>query len=190
VDLHYLKKFYTPGKIFVADIKPDRVASTISVFPEARGAALDNHNLGLKDNSFDYVMVAASLHHLGEPLRGFYELLRVARCGLIVVEPHDCWLTRLFEKLGWAHEYEVEHGNYVYRFSKRDVVKIAKSLFFKCEILRFFAMHYLGNSRAKFFIFKFLNNFGNIVFPYWGNYIIFVFTKEKVLPKCMQKEPK
>lgn len=134
----------------------------------------ENENLSFKSGAFDFVFIAASLHHLKEPIKGLYELLRAAKYGLIVIEPNDCWLTRLFERLGLAQEYEAEHKNYVYRFSKRDVVKIGKAAFLKHRVTSFFAIHRVAKSGIEFRILKVLNGLANIIFPSLGNYIVFV----------------
>jgi len=188
LDLYYLEKIYSFSQVFISDIELERVARTISVFDYAKGVVSDNHKLSFKDNSIDYVFVSTSLHHLEEPLRGLYELLRVARCGLIVIEPNDTWLTRLFEKLGWAREYEIVHGNYVYRFDKRDVAKISKALFFKYTVTRFFSIHKIAKRRFEFIVLKVLNNLANLFYPSLGNYILFLIQKDKEIPKGMEKE--
>lgn len=188
IDAHYLKKYYNPRKICFTDIHMRAMEKTKSNFHKESFVLTDNHKLSFKDNAFDYVFVGASLHHLKEPLRGIYELLRVAKEGLIVIEPNDSWLTRAFEKLGWASEYEPDHDNYVYRFSKRDVVKISKALFFKYEVRRFFAVHKVAKTKLEFLIIKAVNAAANIFCPSIGNYIVFLVKKEQILPKCMKNE--
>lgn len=185
-DVYYLEKFYKFNTIFVSDINKESLDKTISAFPYSLGIIADHQKLSFKDNSIDFVMVGASLHHLKEPIRGLYELIRVAKYGLMVIEPNDTWLTRLFEKLGWAREYEVEHGNYVYRFRKRDIDKISKALFFKYDLTWFFAVHKVAKTRLEFIILKFLNSVANLFFPCFGNYIVFIIRKEKIIPKCLK----
>ncbi|MDD5005703.1 MAG: class I SAM-dependent methyltransferase [Candidatus Omnitrophica bacterium] len=187
IDAHYLKKFYQPKKIYFTDIHMMAMEKTKSNFYNEIFILADNCKIAFKDNAFDYVLIAASLHHLKEPIKGLYELLRVAKEGLIVIEPNDSWLTRLFEKLGWAHEYETEHGNYVYRFSKRDVGKINKALFYKYSLTRFFSLHRVAKTQIEFLILKIINGMANCFCPSLGNYIIFLIKKDRVLPKFMKK---
>ena len=96
-----------------------------------------------EDESFDYVIVHAGLHHLRCPQGGILEMYRVARKGILGFEPHDCWYTRLGVKLGFGQQYETaavyyngcdyggvensEIPNYVYRFSRREVVKTVQT---------------------------------------------------------------
>jgi len=179
IDAHYLKKFYKPGSVCFTDIEAIAMEKSRSVFFYESFVLVNNEQLAFKDNAFDYVFVAASLHHLREPVRGLYELLRVARHALIVIEPNDTWLTRIFEKLGFAQEYEVEHGNYVYRFDKRGVSKINKALFFRCYVDRFFSIHRVAKDKIEFMVLKLLNSVANIIYPALGNYIVFAIIKEK-----------
>ncbi|MFA5156166.1 MAG: class I SAM-dependent methyltransferase [Candidatus Omnitrophota bacterium] len=187
-DVYYLEKFYRPKKIYMSDIKPSCLVQASALFPYAKAIASDNQALALKDNSIDYVVIGTSLHHLPEPLKGIYELLRVAKHALIVNEPNDTWLTRLFEGFGLAREYEVEHNNYVYRFRKREVEKISKAMFYRHATSCFFATHRIAKSRLEFIFLCFLNRIANLVYPSLGNYILFVIIKEKVMPKCFRKK--
>lgn len=181
IDAHYLSKFYSLDKIFFSDINVVSFEKTRSNYQISPCIFADNYILPFKDASFDYVFIAASLHHLKEPIKGLYELLRVSRRGLIVIEPNDSWLTRLFEKLGLAHEYEVENGNYVYRFNKRDVAKLSKALFMQYKVSRFFAIHRTAKTGAEFLLLKIMNGLANVLCPYLGNYIVFVICKDAPL---------
>jgi len=177
IDAHYLKKYYKPAKICFTDIHVQAMEKTQSNFDKELFVLADNQRLSFKDNSFDYAFIAASLHHLKEPVRGLYELLRVAKEGLMVIEPNDSWLTRFFVKLGLASEYEVDHGNYVYRFNKRDVAKISKALLIKYDVTRFFTIHRVAKNVFEFMFLKVLNGFANLVYPGIGNYIAFIIKK-------------
>lgn len=185
-DVYYLEKFYMPKKVYLSDIKREDLLGAISLFPYSKGIVSNNQMLSFKDNSIDYVIVGTCLHHLKEPVRGLYELLRITKYALIVNEPNDTWLTRFFERLGWAQEYEIEHRNYVYRFRKREVEKICKALFFSFGIVRFFSTHRVAKTKLEFWVLKLLNVIGNILCPSLGNYIIFVIKKEQLFPKCLR----
>jgi ubiquinone/menaquinone biosynthesis C-methylase UbiE len=175
IDIHYLKKFYNP-KIYVSDIANNAVLGTIASFENIQGTVGDTEGLPFNDNTFDYSFIAHSLHHLSKPMLGLYDLLRVSKSGVIVIEPNDSILTRIATSLSLAHEIE-EVGNYVYRFSKRDVVKTTRALFYDCSVIRLFAIHKVAKTKFGFFILKFFNSFANILCPFWGNYIIFIIKK-------------
>lgn len=174
-DIYYLRKFYSP-KIHVIDILKPAVEECVNAFNDIRGTVADIEQLPFNDNCFDYSFTAASLHHLSRPTLGLYELLRVSKYGIIVIEPNDSILTRMATFLGFAHAIE-KTGNYVFRFAKRDVIKITRSLFFDYSLIRCFAIHKVAETRLKFFILKGLNHIANMLCSSWGNYIIFVIRK-------------
>lgn len=49
----------------------------------------DAENLTFSDNSFDFVFCKESLHHFPRPYLAVYEMLRVAKKAIILVEPND-----------------------------------------------------------------------------------------------------
>jgi SAM-dependent methyltransferase len=79
---------------------------------------IDVENIDYPDNSFDLVFAKESFHHWPRPMLGLYEMLRVAKSGIILIEPNDCF----------SDQYE-EVGNYVYRISLREIQKAAWSLY-------------------------------------------------------------
>ena len=103
----------------------------------------DAENLTLADNSFDYVVVNAGLHHCASPHRAMCEMLRVAKKGILVSEASDNWFVRLSVALGFTSDFESEpallsggtHGgyrntelpNYIYRWTEREVEKAVRS---------------------------------------------------------------
>lgn len=175
IDTAYLLKFSKP-QIYVSDLSEKALETTLGLFPQFQGQTEDNERLSFRDDFFDFSFIAASLHHLPRPVLGLYELLRVSKRGVIVIEPNDSWLTRLASKMGLAQEYEA-HGNYVYRFSKRDVKKIASSLSCSFDVVQCFAVHRVAQSRIEFFLLKAINKMLNLICPFLGNYIIFVLLK-------------
>jgi ubiquinone/menaquinone biosynthesis C-methylase UbiE len=176
IDIFYLKKHFD-AEYFVTDISQNAVNAVLSIFPGIQGQVEDTEAMSFADNSFDYAFTAASLHHLPRPPVGLYELLRVARKGVIVIEPNDSLLCRIATRFGLATEVE-ESGNYVYRFSFRDVEKCARSLFVKFTAERLFATHRVASSRFEFLVLKLLNRLSNLLFPRQGNYIVFMIEKD------------
>ena len=176
LDVHYLRKYYDPD-FTVSDLSEESVQMTLKLNKNIQGGVEDNENLSFADDSFDYVFIAASLHHLPRPLVGLYELIRVARYGVIVIEPNDSWLTRLATHFKLATEVE-EAGNYVYRFSAWDIKRISRALFYKCHYARLFATHRVAKNKLEFTILKGLNSMANLMMPALGNYIVFFIEKD------------
>jgi ubiquinone/menaquinone biosynthesis C-methylase UbiE len=80
----------------------------------------DATRLPFSDKSFDIVSVHDGLHHLEDPKRTVMEMTRVARKGIIIIEPARALITRLSVLLGISTDYE-EVGNYVYRFKAAEL---------------------------------------------------------------------
>lgn len=79
--------------------------------------------LDFPDNSFDYIVCKEALHHMSRPYMAIYEMLRVARYGVAIVEPQDPWGDWPCRTDPTQPHYE-SVGNYVYQFSFRELEKI------------------------------------------------------------------
>ena len=104
----------------------------------------DAEALTWPDDSAEWGVVHAGLHHCASPHRALAELLRVGRKGAIVFEARDSMLVRAGVRLGLVEEYEVtavaanggnfggvRNGavpNHVYRWTEREVRKTVQSL--------------------------------------------------------------
>ena len=112
--------------------------------------------LSFADNSFDFVLCKESYHHFPRPMVAFYEMLRVARHAVIIIEPNDVNLSTVkaaktvvkpknkiqlvkdFVKdmLGMERYYYNSYnhagyetlGNYIYATSQREFEKAALGL--------------------------------------------------------------
>ncbi len=103
-------------------------------------------SLSFEDEAFDYILCKESYHHFPRPMIAFYEMLRVARSGVILIEPNDGYIIHrysiiLFKKIKNMVKYFLgrktnkhpfeESGNYVYSISKREMEKVALGLNYK-----------------------------------------------------------
>jgi len=96
--------------------------------------------LSFQDNEFDFVYCKESYHHFPRPAVALYEMLRVAKIGVVLQEPKDNLffetpLQGLFHyfkefakfilgRRNKKHAFE-EAGNYVYTLSPRELQKYA-----------------------------------------------------------------
>jgi SAM-dependent methyltransferase len=103
----------------------------------------DAEQLSFADESFDYCIVHAGLHHCASPHRGLLEMYRVARHGVLVFEARDSILMRIAVGLkrvptyeaGAVRAHEFKWGgvrntcvpNFVYRWTEREVEKTIAS---------------------------------------------------------------
>lgn len=83
--------------------------------------------LSFADNSFDFILCKEALHHMSRPYAAIYEMFRVARYGIVIIEPQDPWVDWPCRTDATSPHYE-SVGNYVYQFSARELEKIAYGL--------------------------------------------------------------
>lgn len=95
--------------------------------------------LSFADDSFDYAVMHAAVHHTRLPHKVLTELFRVSRKGFLVIESRDSILMRVASRLGLTEQYEVAgnfagHGvngtdipNFIYRWTEREVEKTIKT---------------------------------------------------------------
>jgi ubiquinone/menaquinone biosynthesis C-methylase UbiE len=101
-----------------------------------------------EDDLFDFVYCKEAYHHFPRPAIAFYEMLRVAKKGVVIQEPNDIsmsfapvlWLRSLLDKFDtslmrkfWKNQYSYEVvGNFVYKISYREFEKMAVALNLPC----------------------------------------------------------
>jgi SAM-dependent methyltransferase len=92
---------------------------------------IDAEDISYKNNEFDVVFVKESFHHFPRPIVGLYEMLRVAKKAVIMIEPNDCVkegiVTPYVKPDQYSDQYE-SVGNYKYQLSLREMLKIAWAL--------------------------------------------------------------
>jgi ubiquinone/menaquinone biosynthesis C-methylase UbiE len=130
---------------------PTDIADTLLKIAKEKGLIPDYRKenaeaLSFANDSFDYVLCKESYHHFPRPMIAFYEILRVARKAIVLIEPDDHyinetlrelifrkskdWLRAILGKENLRHVYE-EVGNYAYAISRREVEKAAVALDFR-----------------------------------------------------------
>lgn len=93
---------------------------------DAHFVAGDAEHLAFIDHSFDVVAVHDGLHHVTNPERAINEMARVARCGVLILEPARAALTRLAVWAGIAVDVE-DAGNEVKRMVPARTAAILRS---------------------------------------------------------------
>jgi ubiquinone/menaquinone biosynthesis C-methylase UbiE len=99
-------------------------------------------SLSFPDGSFDYVFCKESFHHFPRPYAALYEMFRVARKGVILIEPRDQLIDRgvfhfirnllmlLARRKLDRHLFE-SVGNYVYSISERELDKFMLGMHYR-----------------------------------------------------------
>jgi len=101
---------------------------------------IDFRNLfKIKNNSYDYVVTHASIHHTSKPHNVLLEMYRIAKYGILIVESNDSFIMRLSVKLNFSEDFEksalnentyvggvdgTNIPNYVYRWTEREIKKL------------------------------------------------------------------
>lgn len=93
-------------------------------------------NLTLETASFDVVFCKEALHHLARPVLGLYEMLRVCEKAVVLIEPYDTLIGKIFEFLKISSLYEKKQDgninsrdNFVFRWNKRYLAHLLNSYY-------------------------------------------------------------
>ena len=89
---------------------------------------INAESIHLLDNRYDYVFCKESFHHFSRPILALYEMIRIARKGVVLIEPND---TRALKNRRYANNFEVA-GNYMYSISIREIEKITNAINLPC----------------------------------------------------------
>lgn len=120
--------------------------------------AVENaEKLSFDNSTFDFVLCKESLHHFPRPYIALYEMLRVARVAVFLIEPNDK-TPEMNEIFQFCREYE-QHGkalfrqrkepgwegsgNYVFSISRRELEKIALALNYPQVVYKGLNDHYI-----------------------------------------------
>lgn len=102
----------------------------------------DMRNMHFENESFDYVITNATIHHVDLPHKAVTEMYRISKKGVLIIESNDSLTMRLASKLKLASEFETDSvdkknksgglmdtgvPNYVYRWTEREINKLLKS---------------------------------------------------------------
>ena len=99
--------------------------------------------LTYQDRDFDFVLCKEALHHFPQPFKALYEMIRVSKKGVVLIEPTDLkigatlrWkifrgcidtLRKISGRSG-GHQLFEETGNYVYGISRLEMEKVGLGL--------------------------------------------------------------
>lgn len=86
-DAHFIKK--NGGLAHASDIGDHFLKMGLEEGRIDSCSAENAEALSFSDNSFDFVLCSHAYHHFPRPQVAFYEMLRVAKKGVAIIEPHD-----------------------------------------------------------------------------------------------------
>jgi ubiquinone/menaquinone biosynthesis C-methylase UbiE len=114
--------------------------------------------LSFKNTKFDFVLCKESFHHFPKPIVALYEMIRVSKKGVVLIEPNDVkkritlikkagiFIKRLLGNAPTVEKYFdkfEESGNYVYHLSRREIEKVARAIGLKCVVFKGFDDYYV-----------------------------------------------
>jgi ubiquinone/menaquinone biosynthesis C-methylase UbiE len=189
----------------VSSVLPTDIADASLRKAKARGIISDYRvenaeRLSYADGSFDYVFCKEAFHHFPRPFLALYEMLRVARKGVILVEPQDqvgsllkqaiyCVRRVAGRRRHFDQDRYEDSGNYIYSISERELEKACISVNFPCVAFKGLSDFYVDGGefeRATFASRKFLVMRAVILLH--GLMAKLGLTQHNVLMSCLFKE--
>jgi len=123
-------------------------------------AAINAEQIPYGDDSFDFVFCKEACHHFPRPAIAFYEMLRVARETVVLIEPYDGpkrlldMIKEPAKKLLWGRNQTIHFepsGNYIYRIHPEQIGKKLAAMGYAAIAYKTFNEIYLprfGKSKA------------------------------------------
>ena len=154
-----LKKIEPSLDILPTDISPESLefaknSGLISKYGNVNAEAIE-----FPDNEFDYSFCKESFHHFPRPYIALYEMIRVSKKGIVLIEPNEHYFKPIMEdiflslkgfikkllgrKLHHKDTWNYESiGNYIYTLSKREMEKVALGLNLPAIAYKYFNDYY------------------------------------------------
>jgi SAM-dependent methyltransferase len=137
----------------ISDVRLKK-AMELGYLPGIDVRALNAEQLDLPDDAFDFVLCRQAYHHVRRAPLAFYEFMRVARSGFILIEPMESPSTRPLDAVrtlakillrGRRPEYDEFEpaGNFIYRISERDVFRMLAAVGLEWFAIKTFNTFYL-----------------------------------------------
>ena len=136
--------------------------------------AVNAEEIHYEDRSFDIVFCKEAYHHFPRPPLAFYEFLRVARKCVILIEPAEkrgwrlldtlkIWVKALLRTQSASKQMFEPSGNFLFRLSDVEVLKMATALQLQEVALKFsnvFYLKYIASKRIDDRLFKLVETLG------------------------------
>lgn len=130
--------------VIASDISDEFLAVSKEVGIIEHYSAQNAENLSFENSSIDYILCKETYHHFPRPYAALYEMIRVAKKGIVIIEPQDpimkmpflLFMSNVLEKIKyslvnkiWKNRFSYEAvGNFVYKVSEREMEKFAAGI--------------------------------------------------------------
>jgi ubiquinone/menaquinone biosynthesis C-methylase UbiE len=131
-DAGYFKRRFPTAKCVASDLYTDGIKDAARVGWVDDVVSADVEDLPFAEDSFDCVVAKEAFHHWPRPMLGLYEMLRVSRKAVVLIEPNDNQRGSVVPMPNFENyhdDYEAV-GNYKYQISAREIMKSAWSLYY------------------------------------------------------------
>jgi hypothetical protein len=130
-DAGYFKRKFPEARCIASDLYTNDIQQAVTEGWVDQVLSADVESLPFSDGEVDCVIAKEAFHHWPRPMLGFYEMLRVAKKAILLIEPYDVMHAApspYLDEKSYYDDYE-EVGNYKYQISLREVLKSAWSLY-------------------------------------------------------------
>lgn len=163
-----LKKLFGINNILTTDIAENMLKLAKEKGLIEKYSVENAENLSFADNAYDVVFCKETFHHFPRPFSGLYEMLRVGREAVVLIEPAEkiytddvksakylksalkLFLSKLFRKQYLPYlpsKYKLQHGyeeagNYIYAVSVRELERLVHGMDLGGMAYKRFSDHY------------------------------------------------
>lgn len=140
-DAAFFKKYFPNAFCTASDLDTSHLSGAVADGHLDNVLDIDVEKIPIPDETVDIVVAKESFHHWPRPMLGFYEMLRVAKKCILLIEPNDFIRGDpsfpYLDESCYTDAYE-KVGNYKYQISVREILKAAWSLYLPaCYVIGF-----------------------------------------------------
>lgn len=130
--------------VVASDLSDEFLAVSKEVGIVENYSAENAEYLSFESNTIDYILCKETYHHFPRPYAALYEMIRVAKKAIVILEPQDpitkmpalLFLSNVLERMKyglvnklWKNRFSYEAvGNFVYKVSEREMEKFAAGI--------------------------------------------------------------
>ncbi|MBE9600438.1 class I SAM-dependent methyltransferase [Pedobacter sp. MC2016-24] len=144
MDAHYITAHGNQQSAHASDLNSDFLSVAHKEGFIQEFSAENAEKLSFNDNTFDYILCKETYHHFPRPFMAVYEMLRVSKKAVVIIEPQDpiskipalLFISNILAAINdklvqkfWKNRFSYEPvGNFVYKVSEREFEKLAAGI--------------------------------------------------------------
>lgn len=136
-DARILKSIENEMKVYPSDISSELLEELVNEGVFENVYEINAESINFDNESFDIVFCKEAYHHFPKAYVGLYEMLRISKECLILLEPRDQYPKSILQKFKdlffhKPHQLFENVGNFVFTFSENEAFKISTGLQLDC----------------------------------------------------------